>query len=70
MKTLKQIRNENPYMNVFYTIDFKVAVDYGEFSEYDGIGYFHNGEKQTNISVWNAGYKDWEKYPYIIWYNK
>ena len=41
-------------------------------TRYDGQGYFHNGTKETNISVWNDDLtpEDIKDYPYICWYNK
>ena len=70
MKTLEQIQKEIPYGHIFYTVDFKFEADCGNFIDYDGDGFFHDGIEETDISVWSADYKDWEKYPYVVWYNR
>ena len=57
-----------------YTIDeFLNLTDDGVIIPYDGNGYFHDGEKETRISVWNEEITYDEviaKYPYIVWYNR
>lgn len=72
MKTKEQIQNEMGCGDLFDSIAFLSKVKDGSFNECDGVGYFHDGEKETDISVW--GYKVTEetfnKYPYVCWYNK
>ena len=56
-----------------YTIDeFEKIVDEGDIISYDGVGYFHDGINETDISVWddNVSYEEARKYPYVCWYNK
>ena len=52
--------------------EFGRMIEEGLFIPYDGHGYFHDGEKETDISVWDTSLtpQDVEKYPYVIWYNK
>ena len=70
MKTLEEVRKEMEWGDVYTLEDFAEIVNYGGFIPYDGIGYFHDGEKETEISVWG----DWkpeevENFPYVCWYN-
>lgn len=63
---------------VFTTERFFELVDCGLISPNDGIGMFHNGYSETDISVWDPyqGEPDcafgsvWEEFPYVVWYNK
>lgn len=72
MKDVKQVQKECEYGTVFLLDDFADQIDDGSINEYDGIGYFHNGEKETNISVWDRSltWEDIKDYPYVCWYNK
>lgn len=47
-------------------------LDDNAVGSYDGIGYFHDGEKETNISVFDDSltYGDVKDFPYVCWYNK
>lgn len=59
--------------NVFTLEEFVNLCDKGLIIPYDGQGYFHDGEKETDISVWNMNLKPedvWGKYIYVVWYNK
>lgn len=61
------------YGNVFTLDEFVDLCDKGLLSSYDGQGYFHDGTKETEISVWNMDLIPddvWDQYPYVIWYNK
>ena len=70
MKTLKEIKKE--CIGDVFTIDeFAKEVNSGFINGYDGIGYFHDGENETNIEVFsNFNWEDVENYPYVCWYNK
>lgn len=72
MKTIEEIRKEDPYIWVMTTKEFCQSVMSGLFNSFDGDGYFHDGEKETNISVWNRSltWDDIKKYPYVCWYNE
>ena len=76
MKTIEQIRKEIKIGDVFTLEEFMEVAERGCINDYDGIGYFHDGEKETNIDVfgdiWDKFEVDdiLEKYPYVIWYNK
>ena len=72
MKTKELIQNEIPFGHVFTLDEFIEDVNAGYINEYDGQGYFHDGENRTKISVWNE-HLSWDDviiYPYVIWYNK
>lgn len=70
MKTLEQIQKEHPYGMIYLTEDFIDIVLDGGFAPCDGIGYFHDGDKETKISVWSdLKYEDIINYPYVCWYN-
>ena len=76
MKSIKQVQQEDTIVKcngeVYFTKVFNEYVARGSFTPCDGIGYFHDGEKETNRSVWTSGISsaDIEKYPYVCWYNK
>ena len=71
MKTKEQIAKELD-TDVFTLEEFIDALDEGMFIRYDGNGYFHDGENETDISVWNetVTWDDIKDYPYVCWYNK
>lgn len=75
MKTKEQIAKESFILDVndIFTIEeFCEELDRGSINHYDGDGYFHDGEKETDISVWNKRltWNDVKDYPYVCWYNK
>lgn len=82
MKTIEQVREETKVGEVFigdvYTLEeFMDYVDRGCITEYDGIGYFHNGEQETAIGVFSPIWYNYnsvneviKQFPYVIWYNK
>lgn len=72
MKTKEQIQSEMFCGDLFTSKDFLKQVNNGSFNKYDGIGYFHDGEKETNVSVWSSEVtlEYFDKYPYVCWYNK
>lgn len=71
MKTIEQIQSET-FGHVYTIEEFAQMVEDGLFIEYDGSGCFHDGEKETNISVWDdtLTWEDVKDYPYVIWYNR
>lgn len=73
MKTIEQIQRESEDSDV-YTIDHYIAnVFNGLFTSWDGVGYLHNGEKETeieagfNLNRLNLARK---RFPYVCWYGK
>lgn len=79
MKTIEQVKEDlrkEGFENddiVYTTEDFLKAVKTGFFNSYDGIGYYHDGENETDISVFSGEISFTEavkKYPYVCWYNK
>lgn len=71
MKSVEQIKKEC-IGDVFTLEEFLELINLGCINRYDGDGYFHNGENETNISVWdnNLTWDDVKNYPYVCWYNK
>lgn len=71
MKTLEQVKIEE-FADVFTLNEFIEMLDEGYIIDYDGIGYFHDGENETNISVWDntLTWDDVKNFPYVCWYNK
>ena len=80
MKTLEQVKDDvrkrgfdNPD-SVVYTIEnFAEKIKKGSIIPLDGVGYFHDGEKETEFSVFShqvSFYEAYKKYPYVCWYNK
>lgn len=76
MKTKEQIQKEGLCGEcggtVFTTEEFAEYVKRGSFIPYDGFGYFHDGENETDRSVWDDSVtaEEVEKYPYVCWYNR
>lgn len=75
MKTKKEIAAEHEILSedeIYTREEFEELVDCGAFIPYDGIGYFHDGEDETEVSVWDETLtpEDVEKYPYVCWYNR
>jgi hypothetical protein len=67
MKTKEQVQDE--CFGEVYTLDeFIDEVTCGGINQYDGVGFFHNGENETNVSVWEKSC-DLLCYPYVCWYN-
>ncbi len=69
IKSIDEIQNEMEYGDVFSSEEFKTEVENGGINEYDGIGYYHDGQKETDVSVWSKDEID-TSYPYVCWYNK
>lgn len=69
MKTIDQIQDEIGFGNVYTSKDFAEDVESGGFIPYDGTGYYHDGEQETDICVW-SDLSLLHKYPYVCWYNK
>jgi hypothetical protein len=57
-----------------YTLkEFCELCEWAMITSYDGHGYFHDGEKETDIDVFNhdlSADEVWNKYKYVCWYNK
>ena len=72
MKTIEEVRAECEYGEVITTKEFCQEVANGFYNSFDGCGRFHDGEKETDISVWDRSltWDDIKKYPYVCWYNK
>lgn len=75
MKTKEQIARETDILDIndIFTLDeFEDAIDCGGINCNDGEGYFHDGENETEISVWNPKltWDDVKDFPYVCWYNK
>lgn len=72
--TKEELQKSIKFGDVFTTEEFQRYNEEKLFIWYDGIGYFHDGEKETNESVWDEDgrfRKDLvEKYPFVCWYNK
>lgn len=72
MKTIEQVRAEMEFGDVFTKEEFGRLAGVGWFIPSDGTGRFHDGENETDVSVWDNSLtpEDVEKYPYVCWYNK
>lgn len=72
MKTIEQVQKELKYGYAFGAKEFYEYIVDGDFLPYDGSGYFHDGEKKTDLRIWDDSVteEDFHKYPYIIWYNR
>lgn len=66
------MKPKTEYGDVYTIKEFRKMVIDGTVSTYDGFGYFHDGEKEVDLSVWdeNLTAEDIEKYKFVIWYNK
>lgn len=71
MKTKEQVQLECRG-DVFTLEEFYQDVKDGCIIPYDGSGRFHDGEKETNRSVWSKDLSllELSKYPYVCWYNR
>lgn len=72
MKSKEQVQKETKYGDVYTLEEFIEYVEDGSFIPYDGVGYFHDGEKETDRCVWddNVTVEEVKKYPYVCWYNR
>lgn len=77
MKSKKEIVDSQDYKildeNDIFTVDeFIEQIEQGSINHYDGDGYFHDGENETDISVWDESltWSDVKSFPYVCWYNK
>ena len=73
MKTRKQIQKEIPNCTVMTLNEFIKDVKRGYLTPYDGYGYFHDGDKETDRPVmfgYGALVAANITYPYVCWYNK
>lgn len=73
MKTLQQVQ-DSTFGDVFTTEEFIEHIRTGLFTNYDGVGCFHDGNHEADDEVdcsdleYMLEMKD--QYPYVIWYNK
>ena len=71
MKTIEQIQKEIPYGDVYLSNQFRLDAEDGYFIPYEGVGYFHDGENETDYCVWDVKQEiEFNKYPYVVWYIK
>lgn len=70
--TLEEVQKQIGYSDVYTLEEFRSYVKRNSFNSYDGCGYLHDGAQETEISVWsiNIFNEQWNKYPYVCWYNK
>ena len=71
MKSIEQVQSEE-FGDVYTLEQFADMVEEGGIMPYDGNGYFHDGEKKTDVSVWtrNLTWDDIKNCPYVVWYNR
>lgn len=62
MKTKEQVQNETDGVVI-------ESSKFSGFNTFDGEGYYHDGEIETDICVWDD-LSLLKKYPYVCWYNK
>lgn len=72
MKSLKQVQREEKIGTVYTTEKFAECISRGSFNRFDGVGFFHDGEQETDKCVWDyiLTWDDVKDYPYVVWYNK
>ena len=72
MKSLKQVQKEEKIGTVYTTKKFAECISRGSFNRFDGVGFFHDGEQETDKCVWDyiLTWDDVKDYPYVVWYNK
>lgn len=72
--TKEEVQKSMKYGKVFDISEFARDVRHGYFTEYDGVGYFHDGEKETDENVFtdkgNFRKATAKKYKFVCWYNK
>ena len=69
---LSEIRYKYPDADVLTLDEFCDLVEEGAINHNDGLGYFFDGQQQTDVSVWNDSLTpdDVVNYEYVLWYNK
>ena len=70
MKTREQIQAEE--IGYVYTLDeFIDLIDEGFINSHDGYGFFHDGEKRTQLEVYDPSltWEDVKDFPYVVWIN-
>lgn len=53
MKTIEEVRAVCKYGKVMTIKEFCQKVADGFYNSFDGCGRFHDGEKETDITVWD-----------------
>lgn len=76
MKTIDEIQKDC-HGEVFPIEEFIYLMGAKAIIPYDGVGYFHDGENETEFCVWDnhpggciSQEEVIEKFPYVCWYNK
>lgn len=71
IKTKEEIQEEC-FGDVYTREEFLEQVRSGRINCFDGIGYYHDGNEETEISVWTSegAFVEISEFPYICWYNK
>lgn len=73
MKTLKELQAEEKYGYVMTVEKFCELMDEGHITDYDGWGYFHDGEKirkDFNVFDNSLTWDDVKNFPYVVWFNR
>lgn len=70
MKSIQQLRSDYIHGDVYSVNDFVQMIIDHRVSPHTGNGFFHDGEKETNVSVWDEGIclEDFSNYKYVCWY--
>ena len=72
-KSIEELKKEYDGKAIAMTMsDFIRASDRGSLNPMDGSGIIHNGQTETNLSVWSdeMTIDQMKEYPYVIWYEK
>lgn len=69
---LSEIRCKYPDAEVLTLDEFCTQVGNGAINRNDGLGYFFDGQQQTDVSVWDDSLTsdDVVNYEYVLWYTK
>lgn len=68
-------KDKPEYGDLMTLEDFIECCECGGFIDYDGSGYYSDGQKESNISTWPSMIRDGfiinnPNFTHIIWYNK
>lgn len=57
---------------VYTREEFRIIVKKGGINCHDGFGHYHDGVKETEVSVFdeNGNFTDILQYPFVCWYNQ
>ena len=73
MKTLEEVQAEEKIGSVMTVEKFCELMDEGYITDYDGWGYFHDGEKiRRDFNVFDDSFTwdDIKNFPYVVWFNR